>query len=294
MNLNNKFIYPTLVSMESALKNSNKNKTTLIYHILCSGDLKKHNINKIRSLLLKYPFNLEIIFYNMKNVFINFKNQAHSQVSYYRLLTPGFLPIKKVIYLDSDVLIFKDLLELYQTPFNNNYVLGILDVISNAIDYLGLKSDKYINAGVLLINLQKLRKDNKFIDLIKMAENHPNLIHHDQTVINYILYPHIGILPIKFGIFNFQTVLDIKQKYLKLIRQKLNIKELEKTFHDPYFIHLVLCFPKAWHSSSKYVKKYTMCETLHNCNCIKYYNIWHEFAKNTSYYKEITKSINTF
>ena len=292
MNLNEKYIYPTLVSMESALNNSNINTTTLIYHILCSDDLKKDTFTKIKSLLIKYPFNLEIIFYNMRNAFIKFKNQVHSQVTYYRLLTPIFLPIKKVIYLDSDVLIFKDLLELYQTPFNNNYVLGILDVISDAVDYLGLKSDKYINAGVLLINLDKLRKTNKFIDLIKMAENNSNLIHHDQTVINYLLYPYIGILPIKFGILNFQTILDIKEKYLKLIRQKINISELEKAFNDPYLIHLVLCFPKAWHQSSKYVGRYTMCKTLHNCNCTKYYNIWHEFAKKTAYYQEIIKNIN--
>ena len=125
-----------------------------------------------------------------------------------------------------------------------------------------------------------------------MVENNSNLIHHDQTVINYLLYPYIGILPIKFGILNFQTFLDIKQKYLKLIRQKINITEIEKAFYDPYLIHLVLCLPKAWHQSSKYVKSYTMCETLHNCNCTKYYNIWHEFAKKTPYYQEILKNIN--
>jgi lipopolysaccharide biosynthesis glycosyltransferase len=141
--------------MESALKNSNKNKTTLVYHVLCAGDLKMDNLKKIKSLLLKYPFNLEIIFYNMSNIFINLKNQVHSQLAYFRLLTPIFIPIKKIIYLDSDVLIFKDLLEMYQTSFNNNYVLGILDVISDAVDYLGLKSDKYINSGILL-NIQFL------------------------------------------------------------------------------------------------------------------------------------------
>ena len=54
------------------------------------------------------------------------------------------------------------------------------------------------------------------MDLIKMTENHPNLIHHDQTVINYVLYPYIGLLPIKFGIFNFQSVSDIKERYFKL------------------------------------------------------------------------------
>lgn len=292
INLNNEFIYPTLVSMESALKNSNKNRTTIVYHVLCSGDLKIYNIKKIRYLLKSYPSNLEIIFYNMSNIFIQFKKQLHSQVTYFRLLTPLFIPIKKIIYLDSDALILKDLMEMYQTPFNNNYVLGYLDVISYAIDYLGIKSDKYINCGVLLINLEKLRKDNKIIDILNMTLNHPKLIHHDQTVINYILYPNIGILPFKYGIFNYQSQLDIKEKYINNIRQKINIKELIKAFEDPSIIHLVLCSPKAWFPFSKYTETFTMCKIKNNCNCTRYYFMWHNYAKNLPFYDEIIRFIN--
>ena len=77
VNLNNKYIYPLIVSINSALINSNKNKTTLVYHVLCSNDLSKKNINLLKSLLNLYRTilftiilylenNLELIFYDSK------------------------------------------------------------------------------------------------------------------------------------------------------------------------------------------------------------------------------------
>ena len=156
VNLDDNYIYPLIVSITSAMTNAKKNKTTLIYHILCSKNLQKNNIYKLKSLLLIFPSNLEMIFYNMGNCFIKYKYQKYSQVTYYRLISPIFIPLDRIIYLDCDVLIFKDLYELYQTPFNNNYVLGFLDILSGGIDYLGIPSEKYINAGI-----NEFRKNKK-------------------------------------------------------------------------------------------------------------------------------------
>ena len=288
-NLNNKYIYPLIVSINSALINSNKNKTTLVYHVLCSNDLSKNNINRLKSLLNLYRTNLELIFYNMGNTFIKFEYQKFSQVTYYRLISPIFIPLDKIIYLDSDVLIFKDLYEFYQTPFNNNYVLGFLDILSGGIDYLGLISEKYINAGIMLINLEKIRKENKHYELLYMALNHKKLKHHDQTVINYILYPYIGILPHKYGIFNFPTIFDIKYLYLKNIRQNLNFTELVEAVKDPSIIHLVLCYPKVWRDSSKYNGFTTRNGTIYKSACSEYHKIWIKYARSTPFYEKIIK-----
>ena len=67
INLNNKYIYPTIISINSALKNSNKSTTTLVYHVLHTKDLKNEYINMIKSFFYIYPKNLEFIFYNMVN-----------------------------------------------------------------------------------------------------------------------------------------------------------------------------------------------------------------------------------
>ena len=182
--MNNKYIYPSLVSINSALINSNINKNTLIYHILCPNDISKSNIDKLKTLLNVYPTNLEMIFYNMGNLFSKYKRNRFSEVTFYRLISPLFIPIDRIIYLDSDVLIFDDLQEMYDLPFDNNYILGFLDVLNDGVDYLGLISDKYINAGVLLFNLDKIRKDNKCFEMLYMAKNNKNLRNNDQTIIN--------------------------------------------------------------------------------------------------------------
>lgn len=217
-NMDNKYIYPSLISINSALMNSDKNKTTIVYHILFSGEIRRRNIDKIKSLLYLYPRNLEFIFYNMGKSFNNYKKNCFSEVTFYRLLTPIFMPVEKVIYLDSDVLIFGDLKDMYNLQCFNYYVLGFLDVLSDGVDYLGLKSDKYINAGVLLLNLDLIRKKKKYFELLYMTKNNNKLNNHDQTIINYIFYPNIGILPSKYGIFNFDSIFDIKYIYLKTIR----------------------------------------------------------------------------
>ena len=168
INMNNKYIYPSLVTINSILRNSIKNRTTIVCHILCPEDLKRGNINKLKSFLFLYPTNLEMIFYNMGNLFNENKRNRFSEVTFYRLLAPIFIPIEKVIYLDCDVLVFEDLEEMYNLPFNNHYILGNLDILSNGIDYLGLKSERYINAGVILLNLDLIRKDYKYYELLNM------------------------------------------------------------------------------------------------------------------------------
>ena len=56
--------------------------------------------------------------------------------------------------LDSaDLLVQKDLLELYQYNIGSAYVVGVLDMLAGFLyDYKYFKDEKYINTTVLLIN----------------------------------------------------------------------------------------------------------------------------------------------
>ena len=72
--------------MESILINCNKNKTFIIFHILCSPDIEKLSIIKIKSLMKSFSSNMELIFYGMGNNFHEKKNLSLSQATYYRLL----------------------------------------------------------------------------------------------------------------------------------------------------------------------------------------------------------------
>ena len=180
---------------------------------------------------------------------------------------------------------------MYQLKFNDNYILGFLDVISDGVDFLGIKSEKYINDGIILLNLEKIRNDNKIYDLINFSNGNINLPKDEQTVINYVFYPKIGLLPTKFGIWNFSDKKDIKI-FVSYLRTKYDIKELEESFLNPSIIHSVLCWPKIWIKTSQYSKKLTTCKKRGNCFCEKYHNLWYYYAKKTDYYENITKYFN--
>ena len=198
MSLNDKYLYPTLVAIESVLINCNKTKTFITYHVLCAPNVKNESLSVIKSLINKYYLNLEIILYNMGNTFINNNEGRFSQAAYYRLLSPIIFDLERILYIDGDTLTFKDLSEMYQIEFNDNYILGFLDIMSDRVDHLGIKSERYINSGVVLLNLEKIRKDNKTFELIKALLDDIPLPNHDQTILNYVLYPKIGILPSKY------------------------------------------------------------------------------------------------
>ena len=189
MSLNEKYIYQLLVSIESILTNCDNSRSFLTFHILCNPDIKQISLLKIKSLIKKYT-NFEIICYNMGNNFMNHKNECYSSAAYYRLLTPIFIDVDRLIYLDVDTITLKDLSDLYKNEFNDNYVLGFLDY-SNCEGKIW--SERYINDGVILLNLKKIRNDKKAYDLLNMTMNDTKLRKHDQTVINKVFYPKIGL-----------------------------------------------------------------------------------------------------
>jgi lipopolysaccharide biosynthesis glycosyltransferase len=277
-----------MVSMYSLLTNCNKNKTFIIYHISCTPDFNETSIKIFKSLVKKFSHNVEIIIYNMGNHFNNRKNKRYSQAAYYRILTPIFIDSDRAIHLDGDTLVFSDLNEMYNLDFNDNYILGIYDYLSNGVDYLGLKSKIFINTGAILLNLKKLREDNKVFELLNLTKSNTYLRQVDQTAFNYLLYPKIGRLPSKYVIFNFEDKSDIIF-YINHLRTKIPIEEIEKAFKNPIIIHNVICYPKIWDINSVYQTWLSNCAQRHNCSCKKYFDIWHFFAKKTDYYEEISK-----
>ena len=63
--------------------------------------------------------------------------------------------LERIIYLDADTLIFKDILEMYNLPFNDNYALvyPFHDVFK--IDKFVKNAIYYIKERVILFNLKK-------------------------------------------------------------------------------------------------------------------------------------------
>ena len=197
-----------------------------------------------------------------------------STTAYYRLSLSSLLPnLDKIIYIDSDTLNFKDLSEIYDLELEDKtYFYGLLDHIEllNELKRLGYYTDKYINSGILLINLKAIRKDFVEQKIKEFVATH-FLEHHEQTAINVICKNALKILSIKYARFSFNSfkrMIKYNKKQKKLYQYKKS--ELIEGFNEPTLIHFA-GRKKPWHKKYKNPNK-------------KY---WWYFAKISCIYHEI-------
>ena len=112
-------------------------------------------------------------------------------VPYYRILAPHLLPVnlKKVLYLDSDLIVMHPLEELWDIDLVDRALAAVIDGNPGRATELGLPAGaKYFNSGVMLINLEFWRRhdiEKKVIEFIK--RNPDKLEHWDQDALNAVL-----------------------------------------------------------------------------------------------------------
>ena len=282
LSIDNNCFYQALVSMTSIMENCNKNKTIVCFYILFEGNVAESNLEKLESIITNYKENAELHLYNMSDAFYSLKWYRKKTPTFYRLLLPYLLEfLDRIIYIDTDVLAFDDLSEMYNLHFNNNYILASRDHkwLGKEVKKLGINNDKYICAGIILFNLKKIRRENKSKLTVQFLLAKTKYIrYYDQTVINYIFYPYIGRLPYKYGIFNYLNEKDLKKVYKPYNLSKESMHELISAHKKPSLVHFVRCSPKLWYKRSKRKITRKPCEDT---------KIWYNYAKKTNYYKEI-------
>lgn len=159
-------------------------------HVI-NGGISSENIKKLEILEERYNFNINYINID-KNYFSDLFISDHiSQATYYRILIPSLLKnkINKVLYLDCDLIIQCDLLELFEINIDNYFVGAVEDDDSETKEVLGLSSsDSYFNAGVLLMNIEKWNNSNIAEETFEFIRNNPDKIKFwDQDALNYTL-----------------------------------------------------------------------------------------------------------
>ncbi|GHU86024.1 hypothetical protein AGMMS49941_06860 [Deferribacterales bacterium] len=96
--------------------------------------------------------------------------------AFYRVFAPQIFPdLDKLLYLDCDIIVRRDVAELFNTALGDNELGGARDLwisslpdshpLSGYFRKLGVSKCDYVNSGVLLMNLARMRKGN-FIDRV--------------------------------------------------------------------------------------------------------------------------------
>ena len=123
--------------------------------------------------------------------------------NYFRFLIADLLPvkIKRVIYLDADTIVLSSIRKLYEEDMQHRTIAGAIDFSAEPMQQrLGVK--RYINAGVLLIDLQQWREKNYSRLCIGYARTQQDkIVFADQCVLNSVLQEDMHILPKKWNTF---------------------------------------------------------------------------------------------
>ena len=158
-----------------------------IHFYILDGGISDKDKQKILNLKRIAPCEITFITVD-KDKFKNFPLEHTKSLTlstYYRLLLPDFLPnLDKVIYFDCDIEARGSLKDLYNTEISL-YPLAMAEDIDADFHCKRLNLNSYYNAGMLLLNLQKLREEKfteKVFDFIE--ENSEKLYQHDQDVLN--------------------------------------------------------------------------------------------------------------
>lgn len=246
-------------SLYSLLKNNYLVFNSITVHIL-SNNISKLNKKRLKEIGDK--FDAKIIFYDMSDLDeklngINIKTIAIT--SYARLFLPEILPkdVKKIFYLDCDSIILGSFKELWEMPMNEHLIFGVEDIVltlfKKKMDML--TNDQYVNSGMLPMNIELMRKENSFSNIMAFMNNYDGEIpHHDQGVINTLFHKRCKVIHPKYNCMTPFFLLKSSQlKMLYKMDSYYSQNELDEATATPVFVHLTESFiTRPWIKNSKH------------------------------------------
>lgn len=200
-------------------------------HVFYDGSIDERNKANFDNMVKGYR--QEIFFYNVRELMPKVWQEAEhifpkaiqderfTEATLYRLLAPQLLPdnIKKVIYIDADTIVNMDISELWQEKIGDSGLAAVreadmlayygvkgegeaLDVLSRRMEDKGVSLATYFNAGVLLLDLERLRsKGNLLLSGFRILAEHPEESRfYDQSILNYYFAANLTPLPRKYNI----------------------------------------------------------------------------------------------
>jgi len=248
--INNDYVKQLATAIVSILKNSN---TEYEFNIMMTNVSTKNK--EIISRLGK-----NVNFIDMNEVAVNFdldqymaRRRGYEYISvetFFRFFIPELFPqYDKVLYLDADILVLDDLSKFYVEDISNDYAGVIQDMwieehlergaqVFEGVTFdeyfektLNKTTNKYFNAGILLLNLEKIRQDSIVEKLWRFTQENCPLHFQDQDALNAVLEGGV-----KYVDFKWNTLKDIE--YLGEVLKNKEHRNLCKTV-QPGIVHYV-------------------------------------------------------
>ena len=237
---NEKYSEYAYISILSVLKNLNHNSINC-FLITTKNNKRIKIIKDLENIYSNFEFKTIIIDDDdIKNIQMSKKHHI-TYHCFYRFYIDKIEWIEKIIYLDCDTIALRDISQLFEENISKEIIWITSDIpcktVKNRIQELKLKWEKYFNSGVMVINLEKRKKNKvseKWINLVK--ENVYQC--WDQDALNIILEKQCKYL--KWA-FNVQT------EYFEINKNNFYSIGFDKDYYniavkDPIILHFTLAW----------------------------------------------------
>lgn len=184
------------VTVRSLIENASSDNNYELY--ILNTDLSEESKSRILAMQTE---NVSINFVDVKERLsllgngLNLRDYYTVSI-YYRLFIPSMFPeLQRAIYLDCDIVVLDDIAKLYDTEMGNMLLGVVPDQVVNSYslfrdyveDVVGVKWENYFNSGMLLMNLDALRKaqiEEKFLDIFNRYQF--RTVAPDQDYLNHL------------------------------------------------------------------------------------------------------------
>lgn len=199
-----------------------------------------------------------------------------------RLLIPSILDCDKAVYLDCDLAVNADLADLWDVDLEGCSIAGAVDEgISDTYSRRGLRyvmggEDAYINAGVLIMDLKRIRREHDLLgESISYLDAHEKAVMRDQDAINCIFRNDKKLIDRRFNrlAFTVKTEEGFDGKILHYAGKK-PWKVIRGDSYDEFWRYMLM-LPwmqspdECWRWMKDVVDNRTLAETLGNHGKIK-------------------------
>lgn len=274
------------VVIASIMKNSESDEILNFY--ILDGGISDDNKSKFNELKTIKNCNIEFVQID-ESMFEDYKKVAtHKYISiatYYRLRLATLLPnIKRIVYFDCDMVINASLKELFYTELGDNVIAGVKDINKRMLE----QNPNYINAGMVLFDLEKIREENieqKFYDYTN--EHFETIKVGDQEIINEVLKNRIKIVDDNWNVqssnFTNRSSYTSNPKVIHYVARKKPWHFASFSYHRDYYFKYLQLTP--WKLSSKELFYWTKINQL--VSLLKYVQYRPFFLFRPRFYKAI-------
>lgn len=181
------------VVMQSVIEHTG---APICFHILHDDTLSDSNRDKLIQVATQNGDRIQ--FHNLGDAFgdsLKEKMGRYTIGSMFRVMLPELLPdVDKIIYLDADILVNRDIKELWDTDIQDYCLAAVPDYSTvNGLEtpYPVAKQEvpasHYFNSGVLCMNLDRIRaKGNMHENILNYLEENPSARLLDQDALNAV------------------------------------------------------------------------------------------------------------